>query len=96
MCRILSELENLAISRLFGYYGINRDNFQDIINQILFQMTIFESSYNNFKKYNSNKQYEYPNNLQFSEIVTIVNKWKDCAKKYNPSYEQYYSEFLNI
>lgn len=102
MCRILSELESLAFfcgyngPRLFGYYATKPRNFQDIINQILFQMTIFESSYNNFKKHNPNKQYEYPNNLNFNDIVNIVNKWKSSVKTNNHSYEEYYNEFLNI
>lgn len=104
MCRILSELENLAFflgydgPRIFGYYATRPNNFQDIINQILLQMTIFESSYNNFKKNNPNKQYEFPNNLNFTDILGIVNKWKNFIKKQKvyQSYESYYNEFLNI
>ena len=104
MCRILSELENLAIffgydgPKIFGYYATNPKNFQDIINQILFQMTIFESSYNNFRRNNPSKQYEFPNNLTFQDIVILVNKWKSFVKKNknHDSYESYYNEFLNI
>ena len=50
MCRILSELENLVVSlgykdqKLFDYYASNQHNIEGIINQILLQMTIFESS----------------------------------------------------
>lgn len=104
MCRILSELENLAFfcgyngPRLFDYYATKPKNFQDIINQILFQMTIFESSYNNFKKHNPKKQYEYPDNLNFMKISSIINNWK-LALNNNASYapyENYFNEFLNI
>ena len=104
MCRVLSELENLAHftgykgQRIFGYYSTDPKNFEDIINQIIFQMTIFESSYNNFKKNSSNKQYEFPNNLDFKSISEIVNKWKNHVKmkNYNDNYESYYDEFLRI
>jgi hypothetical protein len=61
-------------------------------------MTIFESSYNNFKKNSPNKQYEFPNNLTFNNIIGIVNNWKNFIKKQNinRNYESYYDEFLNI
>jgi hypothetical protein len=101
MCRILSELENLAFflgyngPRLFGYYATNPNNFDDIIKQIMFQMTLFESSYYNFKKKNPNKQYEFPNNLSFTNIINIVNQWKNSIKN-NKAYESYFNEFLNI
>lgn len=61
MCRILSFCGYNG-PRLFEYFATKPKNFQDIINQILFQMKIFQSSYNNFKKHNPKKQYEYPNN----------------------------------
>ena len=83
MCRVLSELENLAFccgyegQKIFGYYSTISKDFQEIINQIIFQMTIFESSYTNFKKNSPNKQYEFPNNLNFNSIIDIVNKWKN-------------------
>ena len=104
MCRVLSELENLAFfygyegQKIFGYYSTNPKNFQENINQIIFQMTIFESSYNNFKKNSPNKQYEFPNNLTFNNIIGIVNNWKNFIKKQNinRNYESYYDEFLNI
>lgn len=50
MCIILSELESLVVSlgykdqKLFDYYSSNQHNIEGIINQILLQMTIFESS----------------------------------------------------
>jgi hypothetical protein len=104
MCRVLSELENLAFccgyegQKIFGYYSTISKDFQEIINQIIFQMTIFESSYTNFKKNSPNKQYEFPNNLNFNSIIDIVNKWKNFVKKQriNHNYDSYYDEFLNI
>jgi hypothetical protein len=110
MCRILSELENLAIilgykgKTYFGYYATIPNNYQHTINQIVFQMTIFESSYKNFVKNNPNKQYNFPNNLNFVNIVEIVNNWKNYLENkgresnkecYKESIE-YYDEFLNI
>jgi hypothetical protein len=104
MCRVLSELENLALffgyegQKLFGYYSTKPSNFQEIINQIIFQMTIFESSYNNYRKNSPNNQYQFPNNLTFEKIISIVNSWKNFLKNKNNNhnYESYYDEFLNI
>lgn len=110
MCRILSELENLIIflgysgKKYFAYYATIPKNYEDIINQIIFQMTIFESSFKNFVKNNPNKEYNFPNNLQFVNIIDIVNNWKHFLEKkivesnkscYKESI-QYYDEFLNI
>ena len=81
MCRVLSELENLAITlsypgkKYFGYYATIPGNYQDIINQIIFQMKIFDSSYKNFVKNNPGKQYIFPNNLQYTNVTGIVNNW---------------------
>lgn len=112
MCRILSELENLVLhlgykyekGRYFEYYATKQKNIEDIIYQIILQMTIFESSYKNFKKNNPNRQYEYPKNLSQKEIIEIVNNWKNFLKNKknkktkanDDSYESYYDEFLNI
>ena len=110
MCRILSELENLVISfsypgkRYFGYYATIPNNYQDIINQIIFQMEIFESSFKNFKKINPGKQYIFPNNLQYTNIIDIVNDWKNFLMKKAKEKKdnmylnviKYYDEFLNI
>jgi hypothetical protein len=113
MCRILSELENLAIylgykyknkkERYFGYYASKQKNVKDIVNQIILQMIIFESSYKNFIKHNPNKEYLFPNNLSLKEIEEIVQDWKIFVMKKakkdklkDESYESYYEEFLNI
>ena len=110
MCRVLSELENLAIhfsfpgKKLFGYYATIPSNYQEIITQIIIQMKIFESSYKNFKKTNPRKQYIYPENLQYSNIITIVNDWKKFLNEKaqqtgNRIYSEiikYYDEFINI
>lgn len=110
MCRILSELENLAISlsyqgpRYFGYYATIPNNHQDIINQIVLQMRIFESSYKNFVKTNPGRQYIFPNNLQYTNIVDIVNGWiayltkrsKETRQQMYENALKYYYEFLNI
>ena len=110
MCRILSELENLVWAlqyqgkKYFGFYATIPKNFQDIINQILIQMQIFESSFKSFKKANPGKQYIFPNNLQYSNIIDIVNDWKAfLTKKYNETknsmfleVSRYYDDFINI
>ncbi len=110
MCRVLSELENLVFSfsyprkRYFGYYATIPNNYQEIINQIIFQLQIFESSFKNFKKINPGKQYIFPNNLQYSNIIEIVNDWKNFLKKVGHDRKdnsilnlcKYYDEFLSI
>ena len=110
MCRVLSELENLAIissftgKKIFGYYATIPNNYQEIINQIIIQMKIFESSYKNFKKTNPKKQYIYPENLQYTNIINIVNTWRKflyekAQQTGNNKYAdliKYYDEFLNI
>lgn len=110
MCRILSELENLAIhfsypgKVYFGYYATIPSNYQDIIDQIIIQMEIFESSYKNFRKANPNKQYIFPTNLQYTNVIAIINSWKTYLEKKgketkNKKYLdvlKYYDEFLNI
>ena len=110
MCRILSELENLVINfgypgkKYFGYYSTMPNNFQDIINQVILQMKIFESSYKNFIKNNPNKQYIFPNNLQYMNVIEIINTWKayliqKAKETKNPAINnilRYYDEFINI
>ena len=110
MCRILSELENLAImllypgQRIFGYYATMPSSHKEIINQIIIQMKIFESSYRNFMKTNPGKEYIFPNNLQGKDIERIVNNWKEyliqkAKTTRQAQYEnaiKYYDEFLNI
>ena len=86
MCRVLSELESLAIhfsypEAYFGYYATIPSNYQDIIDQIIIQMEIFESSYKNFRKANPNKQYIFPNNLQYYNVIHIINSWKAYLKE---------------
>ena len=110
MCRVLSELENLAITlsypgkKYFGYYATIPNNYQDIINQIIFQMKIFDSSYKNFVKNNPGKQYIFPNNLQYTNVTGIVNNWISYLSEKAKTTKQpifsnvikYYVEFLNI
>jgi hypothetical protein len=111
MCRILSELENLVIffsypgKKYFGYYATLQKNYQDIINQIIFQLKIFESSFQDFIKNNrEGQQYKFPNNLDYKEIVRIVNDWKkylgnkaiETNNSICSSVIRYYDEFLNI
>lgn len=70
MCKILSDLESLAKDlgyrekRIFDYYSSKFKDRKTIIEQIVFQMTIFESSYKKFIKKHPKKQYEYPDNLK--------------------------------
>lgn len=110
MCRILSELENLVINfsypgkKYFGYYATIPSNYQDIIDQIVIQMKIFESSYKNFRKNNPNGNYIFPNNLQYAKIIDIVNGWKDYLRKKSDETNEriyidvlkYYDEFTYI
>lgn len=99
MCRVLSELENLAFylgyngPKCFGYYATNPKNIDDTINQIIIQMKIFESSYKHFIS-NHPKNYEFPNNLTYPNIITIVNNWKNSIQ--NNPYTIYFDDFLNI
>lgn len=99
MSRVLSELENLAFylgfngPKYFGYYATTPKNIDDIINQILIQMKIFESSYKHFIS-NHPKNYEFPNNLTFQNIIAIVNNWKNSIQ--NNPYTIYFDDFLNI
>ena len=67
-------------------------------------MTIFESSYKTYIKNNPNKEYNFQNNLQFVNIISIINNWKNFLEfKFKESnqprykeYMAYYDEFLNI
>lgn len=99
MCRVLSELENLAFylgfngPKYFGYYATTPKNINDIINQILIQMKIFESSYKHFIS-NHHRNYEFPNNLTYQNIIAIVNNWKNDIQK--NAYTIYFDDFLNI
>jgi hypothetical protein len=106
MCKILSELESLAIDLgykgkiIFGFYSTKSKDKKGIIDQILLQMTIFASSYKTFVKKNPNKQYEYPKNLKLEEIKKIIDDWKKSINKIKDKdkklYLTYYDEFLNI
>ena len=99
MIRVLSDLENLAFylgyngQKYFGYYATTPKNIDDIINQILIQMKIFESSYKHFIS-NHHKNYEFPNNLTYPNIIAIVNNWKNSIQ--NNAYTIYFDDFLNI
>jgi hypothetical protein len=104
MCKILSALENIAKilgykeRKIFDYYSTLSKDKNSVIEQILLQMKIFESSYKSYVKKHPNKQYEYPENLTLSDIKDIVDKWKNAIKKNksNESYISYYDDFINI
>ena len=101
LCKLLAELENLAIFSgykgkiYFDYYATKGQKKNEIINQIVYQMAIFESSYKHFIKKNPNKIYEFPNNLTYEEIKLIVSNWKQFVNK-DKSLLKYYNSFLNI
>ena len=67
-------------------------------------MEIFESSYKNFRRNSPNKQYIFPNNLQYANIIDIVNEWKAYLTKKGKETKnklyfdvlKYYDDFLNI
>ena len=106
MCKILSELESLAIDLgykgeiIFGFYSTKNKDKKSIIDKIILQMTIFASSYKSFVKKNPNKKYEYPKNLKLEEIKKIIDDWKKSINKIKDKdkkvYLTYYDEFLNI
>lgn len=106
MCKILSELESLAIDLgykgeiIFGFYSTKNKDKKGIIDNILLQMTIFASSYKSFVKKNPGKKYEYPKNLKLEEIKKIIDDWKKSINKIKDKdkklYLTYYDEFLNI
>lgn len=104
LCKLLAELENLVIFTgykekiYFDFYATKGQKKDEIINQIVFQMIIFESSYKNFIKNNPKKKYEFPSNLTFEEIISLINFWKNFLNKdkSNASLIKYYDSFLNI
>lgn len=104
MSKILSELENLVIfcgykgTTKFNYYATKGQTKDEIINQIVYQLTIFYSSYKNFLKHNPQKKYEYPDNFTYQNIIDLVSDWKKFLKnsKSNSSLEKYYNSFLKI
>ena len=61
LCKLLAELENLVIFTgykeeiYFDFYATKGQKKDEIINQIVFQMIIFESSFKNFIKNNPKK-----------------------------------------
>jgi hypothetical protein len=67
-------------------------------------MKLFESSYKNFRKNNPNGKYIFPNNLQYENIIEIVNKWKSFLIKKSKETKndiyinvlKYYDEFTYI
>lgn len=104
LCKLLAELENLVIFTgykekiYFEFYATKGQKKSEIINQIVFQTTIFESSYKNFIKHNPKKKYEFPLNLSFEQIISLINYWKKFLNKdkSNASLLKYYDSFLNI
>ena len=98
---ILSELEKLAIYHLYPgreIFGFHKkdcsDTCQDIVNRIIYQLTIFKISYNDMTKKYGN--YSFPQNLDKYQVIAIVMKWKEYLKSKNVSLLRYYDEFLNI
>lgn len=104
MSKTLAELENLVIllgykeKALFNYYASKCQTKKEMVNQIVYQMTIFSSSYKSFVKNNPKKIYNFPENFKYENVVAIVNKWKSFLKKdkVNSSLEKYYDSFLKI
>ena len=102
MSKTLAELENLVLlcgykgKPLFNYYASKCQTKKEMINQIVYQMTIFSSSYRNFIKKNPNKTYDYPENLNYQTVVAIVNNWKNHLKKDKSNLEKYYDSFLKV
>ena len=104
MAKVLAELENLIVSlgyqgeTYFQYYTTKGQNKNQIINQIVLQMIIFESSYKNFVKKNPKKEYEYPGNCAYKFIVDLISEWKKhlVKDKSNKLLEKYYDAFLGV
>ena len=104
LCKLLAELENLAITCgykgeiYFDYYVTKGQKKNEIIGQIVYQMVIFESSYKHFVKTNPKKKYEFPFNLTYEQIVEIIISWKKFLNKdkSNAHLIKYYDSFYNI
>lgn len=104
MCKVLAELENLVFfcgyngKTYFNYYATKGQTKKEMINQIVYQMTIFSSSYKNFIRHNPKKKYEFPNNYTYENIIALITNWKNFIKKdkSNSSLEKYYDSFLRI
>ena len=104
LVKLMAELENLVIllgykeKNYFNYYATKGQNKQEIINQIVFQMVIFESSYKNLVKNNPKQNYEFPENLTYQNVVSLISIWKQFLNK-DKSYShliKYYDSFLKI
>ena len=101
MCRVLAELEKLAIisgyegESLLSYYSNSQMNEKKIIEQIAFQMHVFQTSFHSFLR-NHNNKYEYPKNLPKSTIINMINKWTSQVNKTNPNNSVFYLDFLNL
>ena len=104
MCKVLAELENLAIicgykgEIYFNYYASKGKTKNQIKEELAFQLAIFESSYKNFLIHNKKEKYDYPENLTYKDIISIITKWKEFLKKdkSNSSLEVYYNSLLGI
>ena len=104
MCKVLAELENLAIicgykgEIYFNYYASKGQTKNQIKDQLAFQLAIFESSYKTFLKHNKKEKYEFPENLTYKDIISIILKWKEFLKKdkSNSSIEVYYNSLLGL
>lgn len=104
LCKLLAELENLVIISgykgevYFDYYVTKGQKKNEIINQIVYQMVIFESSYKHFIKTNPKKKYEFPMNLTYEKIKSLISFWKQFLNKdkLNSSLMKYFESFLNI
>lgn len=101
MCKVLSELEKLALisgykgNPIFSYYSNSQMNEKEIIDQISFQMTIFQTSFQGFLR-NHNNKYEYPENLPRQTIINIINNWIAQVNKTNPNNSIFFIDFFNI
>ena len=88
MCKVLAELENLAIicgykgEIYFNYYASKGQTKNQIKDQLAFQLAIFESSYKTFLKHNKKEKYEFPENLTYKDIISIILKWKEFLKNF--------------
>jgi len=101
MCKVLAELEKLAFvlgykgKPIFSYYSNSQMNKEEIINQIAFQMNIFQISFQRFLR-SHNNQYEYPENLPLQTIINIINNWIAQINQTNPNYSIFFLDFLNL
>lgn len=101
MCRLLSELEKLAFvsgykgKPMFNYYSNSQMKEKEIIDQITFQMNVFQTSFQSFLRTHNNK-YEYPENLSRETIDIIINNWIDKVNKTKPNNTIFFLDFLNL